>query len=93
MKQPTLREVRLFGFPIYRELIESEYITARFMGIRLKKRENVEAIANRVDQSIHMIIREKTGACSWAAEDPSVYFAFRQLGVLDHLKARRGKQA
>ena len=93
VKRPELREVRLLGFPVYRERVDSEFITASLLGVRLKKRANLEAIANRVDGQIRAIIGKKVGAYAWAIEDPSTYFALRQLDVLDQLKARRGKQA
>ncbi len=93
VKKPALREVRLLGVPIYRERIDNQYITASILGIRCKKRENLEAIANKVDERIHEMIRERTVVYPWATDDIPTYFAFRQLDVLDQLKARRGKQA
>lgn len=93
VKKAELREVRLLGFPVYRERVDGEYITTSLLGVRLKKRENLELIASKVDHRIRMIIREKNNTYAWAIEDPTVYFAFRQLDVLDQLKARRGKQA
>ena len=93
VKKPALREVRLLGVPIYRERIDNQYITASILGIRCKKRENLEAIANKVDERIHEMIRERAVVYPWATDDMPTYFAFRQLDVLDQLKARRGKQA
>lgn len=93
VKQPVLREVRLFGIQIYRERVDSEHITASVLGVRFKKRENLETIANEVDERIRAMIREKAGVYPWAADDLPTYFAFRQLDVLDLLKARWGKQA
>ena len=93
VKQPVLREVRLLGVPVYRERVDREYITASVLGIRFKKRENLETIANEVDERVRAMIREKAGVYPWATDDLPTYFAFRQLDVLDLLKARRGKQA
>ena len=62
------------------------------MGVRLSKAENLKAIAERFDHRVSIMVNEKAGACVWADEDPFVYFAIRQLQVLEQLKKRRGKQ-
>lgn len=92
-RQPEVRETRLLGFPVYQTKRDPEYITTSVMGIRWKKTENLEAMAERFDHRVSVLINQKTGAYVWANEDPFVYFAIRQLEVLDRLRKRRGEQA
>ncbi len=89
---PELRETRLLGFPVFQRKFDPEYVTTIVMGVRLSKAENLKAIAERFDHRVSIMVNEKAGACVWADEDPFVYFAIRQLQVLEQLKKRRGKQ-
>ena len=92
IKRQDLQEIRLFGIPLYRKKFDPEYVTTRILGVRVRKRENLEAIATRVERNVDQIISEKTGSYTWAKDDPFVYFVIRQLEVLDRLKSRRGNK-
>jgi len=93
IKQPDLQQIRLLGVPLRSIRRDDAWITVCILGIRVQKRENLEAMEQRLSSRISEVARKITPLEHRQAEDEATRSLMQQLDVLDQLIAMRGESA
>lgn len=93
IKQPFLREIRLFGVPVLKKQLDDSYITLRILGIRVQKRDNIAAMSKRLSARISETERHLNPQANQRAEAEAVDHAKRQFAVLALLAEKRRNRA
>lgn len=89
IKQPALRELRLCGIPVFRKRLDASNITVYLLGVRVQKRENVFALAERLTAAFDETERRLNPQANPDMAEPLLRGAKRELAVLDQLAAKR----
>lgn len=89
IKQPALRELRLCGIPVYRKRLDASTITTYLFGVRVQKRENIFALAERLTAAFDETERRLNPQAYPDMAEPLLRGAQSELAVLDQLAAKR----
>ena len=92
IKRPDLYEIRLLGIPLRSKKLNEESIITYVLGIRVQKRDNLEALEKRLSQRVDNVSRALTGQTQDVVDEETLRTATRELRVLDQLNAKRSNQ-
>ena len=93
IKLPDLQQIRLLGVPLRSIRCDDAWITVSILGIRVQKRENLEAMTQRLSSRISEVARKIAPYEQTQAEKEATRFLMQQLSVLDQLISMRGERA
>ena len=89
IKRPDLHEIRLLGIPLRSKKLNEESIDTYVLGIRVQKRDNLEALEKRLSQRVDNVAHALTGQTQDVVDEETLRLATRELRVLDQLNAKR----